>query len=540
MKLRPYQEKAVLSVLNEWDKGVQKTLLVLPTGTGKTICFSKVIEERAKQGDRCLILAHRGELLDQAADKLKKTTGLNVAIEKAEDTAIGKWERVTVGSVQSLAQPKRLKKFPKNYYKTIVVDEAHHVVSPTYLRVLEHFEDSKVLGVTATADRTDLKNLGEYFETMAYEYTMPEAIRDGYLSPIKALQIPLELDISGVKQTAGDFQVSGVGHALEPYLDSIADEMLKYCKGRKTVVFMPLISTSEKFVEILKEKGFTATEVNGDSKDRAEILQDFDKGKYEVLCNAMLLTEGWDCPSVDTIIVLRPTKSRSLYTQMVGRGTRLHEGKDHLLLLDFLWLTDEHSLCRPASLITKDDEITQKANEIMTGQEGQAVDLEELVEEADRGVAEEREATLAKTLEANRKKKKKLVDPLEYAVSVLDNDLMNYVPNFGWEAESPTEEQSKELEGLDIDPSALESAGQASLLLDTIKKRKQEGLATPKQIRFLEKRGFKHVGLWQIDEASSMISRISMSNWRIPKGVKPREYKPQSLLAEEWNNHYAR
>lgn len=353
MKLRPYQEESKSAVLNEWNQGVLKTLLVLPTGCGKTIVFSKIIEDRVKNGDRVLVLAHRGELLEQAADKLDKATGLRCAVEKAENTCLGSFYRITVGSVQSLMREKRLNKFDKDYFNTIVIDEAHHCISDGYQRVLSYFDKAKVLGVTATPDRGDMKNLGSYFESLAYEYTLPKAIKEGYLSPIKALTIPLKLDLTGVSQQAGDFKASEIGTALDPYLEQIADEMLKYCKDRKTVVFLPLIKTSQKFTRILQEKGFKAAEVNGDSDNRAQVLEDFENDRYNVLCNSMLLTEGWDCPSVDCVIVLRPTKVRSLYSQMVGRGTRLHPGKENLLVLDFLWHTEKHELCHPASLIAQ-------------------------------------------------------------------------------------------------------------------------------------------------------------------------------------------
>lgn len=406
MELRPYQQKAKDAILNEWDKGVDKTLLVLPTGTGKTIVFAKVIEERVKQGDRCLVLAHRGELLDQAADKLLQSTGLKTAVEKAEDTAIDSWYRVTVGSVQTLTREKRLMQFDKDYYNTIIVDEAHHVISNSYQNVLNYFDQAKVLGVTATPDRGDMKNLGSYFESLAYEYSLPQAIKDGYLCKIKALTIPLTLDISAVCQQAGDFKAAEIGTALDPYLDSIADELVKNASDRKTVVFLPLIATSQKFTRLLQARGIKAAEINGDSPNREQILKEFDKGKYQVLCNSMLLTEGWDCPSVDCIVVLRPTKIRSLYAQMVGRGTRLHEGKDNLLLLDFLWHTEKHELCRPASLISTNQAVASKMTEIAE-QSNAEMDLEELEVQASESVVEERENALAEQLAEQRRKKKK-------------------------------------------------------------------------------------------------------------------------------------
>ncbi len=172
----------------------------------------------------------------------------------------------------------------------------------------------------ATPDHGDMQDLGEYFDSKAYEYSMTDAIRDGYLCPIKAQMIPLELDINSIGISNGDFAAGEIGCALEPYLEQIAKEMLTYCQGRKTVVFLLLIATSQKFCRMLNEVGLTAAEMNGNSEDRTEVLTDFEIGKYDVLCNSMLLTEGWNCPSVDCIVILHPTKIRSLYQQMVGRG----------------------------------------------------------------------------------------------------------------------------------------------------------------------------------------------------------------------------
>lgn len=349
MELRPYQQQAKDAIFSEWENGIKKTLLVLPTGCGKTIVFAKVAEECVKGGSRVLILAHRGELLDQAADKIGKSTGLGCATEKAEQTCLGSWFRIVVGSVQSMMREKRLNQFPNDYFNTIIIDEAHHCISDSYQKVLRHFPDAEVLGVTATPDRGDMQNLGTVFESLAYEYTLPKAIKEGYLSPIKAVTIPLKIDMSAVGVQAGDFKSGDIATALDPYLESIAEEMEKYCSNKKTVVFLPLVKTSQKFRDILNNHGFKAAEVNGDSKDRAEILEAFDKDQYNVLCNSMLLTEGWDCPSVDCIVVLRPTKVRSLYCQMVGRGTRLspETNKDHDIeaavyaLGDFLTMNKE-------------------------------------------------------------------------------------------------------------------------------------------------------------------------------------------------------
>ncbi|MPW25971.1 DEAD/DEAH box helicase [Alkalibaculum sp. M08DMB] len=524
MQLRPYQEAAKEAIQAEWEKGNKKTLLVLPTGTGKTIVFSKVAEDCVRNGERVLILAHRGELLDQAADKLGQASGLVCATEKAEETSLGSWFRVVVGSVQTLMREKRLNQFPPDYFNSIIVDEAHHCISDSYQRVLNHFSSSKVLGVTATPDRGDMKNLGQYFESLAYEYTLPKAIKDGFLSPIKAQTIPLKLDLTGVGQQAGDFKMSDIGTVLDPYLHQIADEMQKYCMDRKTVIFLPLVKTSQKFRDILASKGFSAAEVNGNSHDRAEVLADFDAGKYNVLCNSMLLTEGWDCPSVDCVVVLRPTKIRSLYSQMVGRGTRLYPDKDHLLLLDFLWHTEKHELCHPAHLICENEEIAKKMTENIE-ESGCPVDIEEAELQATEDVVASREEALAKKLQEMKSRKRKLVDPLQFEMSIQSEDLSSYTPAFGWEMGPPSQKQIKTLEKMGIFPDEIESAGKAAMLLDRLDKRRWDGLTTPKQIRFLEGRGFKHVGTWQFESTKSLIDRIAANGWKIPRDINPAEYK---------------
>ncbi len=537
MELRPYQKEAQEAILEEWKAGVSKTLLVLPTGCGKTIVFTKLIEELVRQGERVLILAHRGELLEQAADKLQKATGLCCATEKAERSCLGSWFRVVVGSIQTMTREKRLGQFPENYFDTIVVDEAHHVLSESYRRVLEHFSPAKVLGVTATPDRGDMKNLGQVFESLAYEYTLPKAIKEGYLSPIRAETIPLKLDLTAVRTQAGDFRAGDIGTALDPYLERIAAEMALRCKERKTVVFLPLVKTSQKFCELLNRNGFAAAEVNGDSKDRAEVLRAFAEGRYDVLCNSMLLTEGWDCPSVDCVVVLRPTKVRSLYCQMVGRGTRLspETGKTELLLLDFLWHTQRHELCHPAHLICESEEVAQKMTENIQ-EAGCPVDLEEAEAQASEDVVAQREESLAKQLEQMKRRKGKLVDPLQFELSIQAEDLAGYRPSFGWEMAPPSEKQVQALEKLGLNPDEIDNAGKAKKLLDRLSARKAAGLSTPKQIRFLERKGFQHVGSWSFEDANQMMKRIAANGWRLPHTIDPAAYLPPSKGEQTWSD----
>lgn len=524
--LRPYQVEAKDAVLREWAKGHRKTLLVLPTGTGKTVVFSKVVEEQVCGGGRALILAHRGELLDQAADKLRQSSGLESALEKAEYSSLGSPLPVTVGSVQTLCRPSRLEAFPSDYFTDIIVDEAHHCLSDSYRRVLDHFPDARVLGVTATPDRADQRNLGQFFDSKAYEYSMAKAVRDGWLCKIKALMLPLQIDLRKVHITNGDYNAGEIGGALLNSLEEIASEMERYCKGRRTVVFLPLVSISKIFCGILKKHGFRAEEVDGESPDRSEILHRFESGETEVLCNAMLLTEGWDCPATDCVVILRPTKIRSLYQQMVGRGMRLAPDKDHLLLLDFLWLTEKHDLCRPSALLSKDDAIAKKIDQSVEDTPD-GVDLLDAEEQAVRDVIAEREQKLQDELNAMRQRKARLVDPLQYAMSIAAEDLSGYVPTFAWEMGPATERQLAFLEKRGIQPGSVPNMGMASLLIDRLIARQTEGLSTPKQIRCLERYGFRQVGTWTFDAAAKIISRLAANNWKLPRGFRAENYQPK-------------
>ncbi len=506
IELYPFQRDAVDAAQKEFADGRKHTLIVLPTGTGKTVCFSEFLRRQVENGGRGLILAHRDELLMQAAQKLKATTGLDSALEKADSSAWMSDAPVTVASVQSMCRPERLKKYPVGYYTDIVVDEAHHSLSPSYRNIIDHFDGSRILGVTATPDRGDHKALSEVYESLAFEYTMRKAINEGYLVPIKAKMLPVEVDLTKVKISCGDYSANSLGDAIEPYLDEIARKMAVECKDRKTVVFLPLIRMAKRFAELLNEYGISAAEVNGESPDREEILSDFEAGKYRALCNAMLLTEGWDCPSVDCIVVLRPTKVRSLYQQMVGRGTRLYPGKENLLILDFLYLTAKHDLCTPSSLFSGTAEVEEQMEKILRS--GEEMDVSDVEEQAERDIMAERAESLAQTLERSSRKKAKTVDPMEFALSIAAEDIALYEPTFGWEFDEPTPKQLSYLNRCGISTGAVTCKGLASMLIDRLIKRQNAGLSTPKQVRFLLQYGFEDAAGWTFEKASRQISQL--------------------------------
>ena len=203
---------------------------------------------------------------------------------------------------------------------------------------------------------------------------------------------------------------------------------------------------------------------------------------------------------------------------------RLSPGKDHLLLLDFLWMTDRHDLCRPSALISKDEQITKRMDERLLKDDA-VYDLIEAEEQAERDVLLEREEALARELAEMRKRKRKLVDPLQYAMSIAAEDLANYVPTFAWEMAPPSEKQIQFLENRGIFAETVANTGMASMIIDRLKRRQDEGLSTPKQIRCLERYGFVRVGTWSFEDASKMISRLAMNNWMVPYGLVPSKYR---------------
>ena len=226
---------------------------------------------------------------------------------------------------------------------------------------------------------------------------------------------------------------------------------------------------------------------------------------------------------MDCVVVLRPTRVRGLYQQMVGRGMRLSPGKDHLLLLDFLWLTEQHDLCRPSSLLSRDEKIARKIDETIRASEG-GFDLIEAEEKAARDLLAEREKALANQLAVMRSRTRRLVDPIQYALSIADEDLSNYEPSFPWEMAPPSEKQLAYLEKCGIHAGSVSCMGLASQIIERLKLRQDAGLSTPKQIRLLERYGFRQVGTWRFETASQMISRIADNNWVLPRGMNP-EYE---------------
>lgn len=494
MQPRPYQQTVIDSVESAFVQ-FNRALVVLPTGGGKTIVFSHIAQ---RQPGRTLILAHREELIDQAIAKLHAATGIIAEKEKADDYASMN-AHVVVASIQTMMR--RADRWPQDHFSLVVCDEAHHSISDSWSGVLSRFDGhAKVLGVTATPDRGDARELGTYYQTIAAEVSLGELIRDGYLSPIIVKMLPLTIDLSGVKQVAGDYDAAALGDALVPYLRSIAHCIRDHASFRRTLCFLPLIHTSKMFVDTCNSIGLKAAHVDGTSEDRAEILARFARGEFDILSNAMLLTEGYDVDSaptgvgIDCVCVLRPTRSRPLYAQMVGRGTRIAPLKENLLLLDFLWSSQRHSLSRPAHLVAKSESeaevITALAVEksISGGESQESLDIEGLASEA----AEQRHAALRKKLDEHRNKKAKSISAAEFAASLNDSELMDYEPVMQWESEAISDKQSKVLKRAHIDVKTVLGRGHASKLISHIMRNQPITPASVAQKAMMKRMGCEH------------------------------------------------
>lgn len=491
MEARPYQREIIEAVEAGWAQ-YTKQLIVVPTGGGKTVIFSHLAARR--QPDRTLILAHRKELIEQAIAKLHAATGIQAEMEKAEAYA-SKSAPVVVASIQSLTG-ERLRRWAPDHFGLVVADEAHHALSDSWQNVLRYFDGAAdVLGVTATPDRGDRRNLGQYFESVAKEVKLFDLVDAGYLSKIALKSIPLQIDLSQVHSVAGDFNDAELGATLDPYLDQVADAIRQHASFRRVLAFLPLRVTSLKFVEACRRVGLTAAHVDGDSKDRGEILERFARWEFDVLSNAMLLTEGFDDPGIDCVVNLRPTRVRSLYSQIIGRGTRPCEGKENLLLLDFLWQHKSHSIVRPAHLVASSDEeaevITRLAQEDAAakggGEEQMALDLQGLASEAQA----KREESLRKKLEKVRKNKTTVMSAEEFAMEHKAMNVAEYEPVMPWESDPITDLQQKVLKRNKIDLNTVKGKGHASQLISLIYRDRPLQKASPGQSATMARMGWR-------------------------------------------------
>lgn len=333
--LRYYQKEALEAIEAKKKDGVRRQLVVLPTGGGKTVVFAQL----PKIYGRTLVLAHREELLEQAKEKIEwANPGLEVEIEQGSRHA-GRAD-VVVASVPTLgrAGSGRIEKYPRGYFDVVVIDEAHHAAAPSYGRILDYFDSALRIGVTATPQRGDKTRLTDVFDEIVYFKSVGDMISEGFLSPLTGIRIPTDVDISGVHTSHGDFSEKELSQAVnvEARNRLIVEAYRKFAPGRKAIVFCVDVAHAHDAASAFTASGLRCGVITGamSGDERAETLGRFRSGGLDVLTNCMVLTEGFDEPSVDCIILARPTQSQLLYTQIVGRGTRLNEGKQDCLIID--------------------------------------------------------------------------------------------------------------------------------------------------------------------------------------------------------------
>jgi ATP-dependent helicase IRC3 len=338
IKLRPYQQEALDAILANEAKGISKQLVVLPTGAGKTVLFSHLPIIR-QDTLPMLVLAHRAELLEQARNKiLDSNPNLTVEIEQADRKA-GKVD-VVVASVATLGRSgtPRIEEYPRDYFKSIVIDEAHHAAAPTYRRVVDYFNPNFLLGVTATPQRSDSTRLIDVFQEIVYYKSIQDLIQDGWLSPLVGYRVKTDIDISDVEIRNGEYAQD----QLEEKVDTpernafVVATYRNLAMATKAIVFASGVRHAENLALSFRQASVECEVIVGTTphEERQKILQDFSTNKLKVIVNVGVLTEGFDEPSLQTIILAKPTRSTLLYTQIVGRGTRLFEGKDYCTIID--------------------------------------------------------------------------------------------------------------------------------------------------------------------------------------------------------------
>ncbi len=366
--LRDYQVAAVDAINAAEARGVRRQLMVLPTAAGKTVCFSEIARQRLP--GRTLILSHRDELVRQAADKFRMVSGgVPVGIVKAE-THEPQYPVVSA-SVQTLTR--RIDKFPRDW-RMVVVDEAHHSTADSYRRILDALgagesDGPLLVGVTATADRADGKGLESVYDEIVYEAKLLDLVRRKYISDIRGLRVRVDMDLDALRTSHGDYQADDLGDAMTRAhaAEAIAGAITRHAQGRRCLAFTPTVATSQELVVACTAVGLRAVHVDGTTPDeqRRDAIGSLQDHHIDLVSNCGVFLEGTDIPAVDCVVVARPTKSRPLYAQMVGRGFRIFPGKNDCLILDLCGVSQKHKLVTLASLIGK-PQLDRSREEVVT------------------------------------------------------------------------------------------------------------------------------------------------------------------------------
>jgi superfamily II DNA or RNA helicase len=519
MKERPYQTAAVEAVFKEWEDK-RSTMVVMPTGCGKTHVFCSIIKRLMPK--RSMVIAHREELIFQAREKLASVAGIHCEIEKAELAASSNlWNRapVVVASVQTLISmnfdKKRMHRFDPMDFGALFVDENHHSTADSYREIIKHFMDGnpnlKLFGCTATPDRADEEALGQVYESVAFDYEIIDAIEDGWLVPIEQQLVQTEVDFSGIRTTAGDLNGADLAAVMEAEhnLQGVAGAALQIVGNRRCLVFASSVKHAEMLSSIFNRHRQDMSDwvsAKTPKDERRRILDRFAAGDLQVVCNCGCLTEGFDNPGIEVIIMARPTKSRALYAQMVGRSTRPLPGvvdglghadarkmniaasaKPRCLIVDFTGNSGRHRLVTTADILggNMSEEAITRAVEQAKRKGGPVRMVEILADEAKKMAEEEEER---RRLHAARTAR--LVAKVKFTSTVIDPFAalgMRPVKERGWDAGRQLSEKQKSLmmkQGLN--PESY-SYSQGKAILNEMFRRWSSKLCTMKQAHVIRR-----------------------------------------------------
>lgn len=544
MKLRDYQLAAVEAVERAWQAD-DSTLLVMATGCGKTVVAAHVID-RAPQG-RVMFLAHREELIWQAQAKIRAVTGVEPGVEMADyraDSHIWGKHRVIVSSVQTqysgMDGAGRMSQFDPNEFSVLIADECHHYISPSYKRVIDYYRQNpnlKVLGITATPQRHDKLAMGAIFQSVAFTFDILAGIDHGWLVPIDQQLVTVEkLDLSAIHTVAGDLNQGELAKVLEDEenLHGIAAPVVQIAGNRKTLIFCASLKQAERVCEIINRlKPESARWVHGGTpkEERRQLFADYANRRFQFLVNVGIATEGFDDPGVEVVVMARPTKSTSLYTQVIGRGTRPLAGlvdqyddpedrkiaiaessKQAVLIIDMVGNSGKHKLITSADILggKYPEEVIAKAK---AKAESQAVDMRQALEEAAEELAKEREEQQRREAAKRAQVKAKAT----YSTRKVDPfDILDLQPQqeMGWDTSKPlTEKMVEFLEQRGVNTGDL-SYAEAGRLINEIKRRYEAGECSYKQAKLLKKYGLPTNA--KRTEAKEWIDAIAANGWKLP------------------------
>lgn len=524
IKPYPYQEAGVRKIVGEFKRGIRSTLAVYPTGCGKTAIGGWVSRWALSKSKRVLVLAHRDMLIQQFANSLTEL-GVPVAIEQGAQHARvdSSWitpvfsdespgEPVCVVASKDSMQKARLESWPKDYFGMIIIDEGHHATANTYRKILKYFDFDWLLLLTATPDRMDGQCLGLVAETVADQYPIRQAIADGWLCRPKFHKCDVEVDLRQfTKRKMGDYSDDDIALAIQPHLEEIINATKQEIGDRRTIVFCPDVLTAELFASALNSEtiGISAEAVSYRNKpaDRKRIIDGYRNNEFQVLCNAMLLTEGFDVPATAAVVLCRPTMSRALMSQMIGRGMR--RGKPDVLIIDFCWVTDQHDVLpvNPVELFDEfdlDSEIIENAKKKV--EDGETDDLLEAVERAEAEHAE-RVRVKIEVRERRVRYERIVYDPFA-VMEAVGMPIRQEAPSST--AVRATARQAELLTRMGVVGAEGMSKRRASAMLEKLFARREQGLATFKQISHLTAQGMdpKEARKLTKDEATERLGEL--------------------------------